>query len=83
MPGRPEPVTFHSECWHHPEPIVPSVLTGPRKERPTKVKTNASEEPKSDSGSEVRGPCKRDGKPPMAGTHLRGPTKVLLGSKSI
>ncbi len=52
MPGGPEPVTFHSECWDYPEPIIPPVLMGPRKERLAKVKTNASEEPKSDSGSE-------------------------------
>ncbi len=52
MPGGPEPVTFHNKCWDHPEPIVPPVLAGQRKERPAGVKTNASEGPKSDSGSE-------------------------------
>ncbi len=51
MPGGPEPVAFHSECWDYPELIVPPVLAGSRKERPVKVKTSASEKPKSDSGS--------------------------------
>ncbi len=52
MPGGREPVTFHNECWDHPKPIVPPVLAGRRKEMPARVQTNASEGPKSDSGSE-------------------------------
>ena len=52
MPGGPEPVTFHNECWDYPEPIVPRVLAGPPKKEPAKRKTPASEEPKTDSGSE-------------------------------
>ncbi len=52
MPGGPDPVTFHSECWDHPEPIVPPVIVGQWKERPAKATTNAPEELKSSSGSE-------------------------------
>ncbi len=81
MPGGPEPVAFHSECWDYPELIVPPVLAGSRKERPVKVKTSASEEP--NRIVEVGGPCKSGGKLLMAGTLLPGPTKVLPGSRSI
>ncbi len=52
MPGGPETVTFHSECWDHPEPIVPLSIAGQQKEGPAKVKTNTAEEAKTDSGSE-------------------------------
>ena len=52
MPGGPEPVTFHSECWDQPEPIVHPVIAGQRKEGPAEVKSHASEELKTDSGSE-------------------------------
>ncbi len=52
MPGGPNLVTFHNDCWDHPEPIVSPVVAGQRKERPAKVKTHTPEEPKTDSGSE-------------------------------
>ncbi len=52
MPGGPDLVTFHSECWDHPEPIVPPVIADRRKEGPAKEKTHALEEPRADSGSE-------------------------------
>ncbi len=52
MPGGPDLVTFHNDYWDHPEPIVPLVIAGQRKERPAKVKTHTPEQPKTDSGSE-------------------------------
>ncbi len=34
LPGGEEPVTFRSESWDYPEPIVPPMLAARRKERP-------------------------------------------------
>ncbi len=34
MPGGEEPITFRSESWDYPEPIVPPVLATRRKEKP-------------------------------------------------
>ncbi len=52
MPGGPERVFFRSGDWDHPEPIIPPVPAGRRKERPAEEKVRSPEEPRSDSGSE-------------------------------
>ncbi len=52
MPGGPDLVTFHNECWDHPELIVPPMIVGQHKERPAKVKTHTPEERRTDIGSE-------------------------------
>ncbi len=51
MPGGKELVTFRDEDWDYPKPIVPPVIAGCRKERPT-GETKALEGPRPDSGSE-------------------------------
>ncbi len=51
MPGGTEPITFWSESWDYPEPIVPPVLTGRREERPVE-ETKATVGSRPDSGSE-------------------------------
>ncbi len=52
MPGGPDLVTFHNECWDFPEPIVPPMVAGQQEERPAEERTQAREEPRADSGSE-------------------------------
>ena len=47
MPGGPDQVSFHTECWDYPEPIVPPVIAGPQKEEPANEKTRAPEGPKA------------------------------------
>ncbi len=47
MPGGPNQVAFHTECWDYPEPIIP----GHQEERPADEKTQAPEEPNAASGS--------------------------------
>ncbi len=44
MPGGKEPVTFWSESWDYPEPIVPPVLAA-------RMKAEASVKSRQDSGS--------------------------------
>ncbi len=45
MPGGPDQVAFHTECWDYPEPIISPVITGQQEERPTDEKTQTPEEP--------------------------------------
>ncbi len=52
MPGGPEPVIFQSEDWDHPEPIIPPLTAGRRKEKPVEEEAEALKGPRSDSGSE-------------------------------
>ncbi len=51
MPGGPDLVAFHTECWDYPELIVPLMVAGPQKERPAEKESQTPEEPKVDSGS--------------------------------
>ncbi len=44
MPGGPDLVAFHTECWDYPELIVPPMVAD--------EKTQTPKEPKADSGSE-------------------------------
>ncbi len=46
MPGGPDQVSFHTECWDYPEPIVPPVIAGLQQEEPANEKTPAPEGPK-------------------------------------
>ncbi len=52
MPGGPDLVTFHYECWDYPEPIVPPMVAGQREERPMEERTQAPEGSRTDSGCE-------------------------------
>ncbi len=47
MPGGPDQVSFHTECWDYPEPIVPPVIAGPQEEEPADKKVRAPEGPKA------------------------------------
>ncbi len=52
MPGGPDRVSFHTECWDYPEPIVPPVIAGPQEEEPVDKKIRAPEGPKAVGGKE-------------------------------
>ncbi len=45
MPGGPDQVFFHTECWDYPEPIAPPVIAGHQKKGPTAENTPAPEAP--------------------------------------
>ncbi len=45
MPGGPDQVFFHTECWDYPEPIVPPVIAGRQKKGPVAENTPAPEAP--------------------------------------
>ncbi len=47
MPGGPDQVSFHTECWEYPEPIVPPVIAGHQEEGSVDEKTQAPEEPRA------------------------------------
>ncbi len=51
MPGGTKPITFRSESWVYPEPIIPPVLAGFRNDRPAQ-ETKASMGSIPYSGSE-------------------------------
>ncbi len=51
MPGGPDQVSFHTECWDYPEPIVPPVIAGHQEEGPADENIQAPEEPKAAGGS--------------------------------
>ncbi len=51
MPGGPDQVSLHTECWDYPEPIVPPVIAGRQEEGPADENTQAPEEPKAAGGS--------------------------------
>ena len=52
MPGGPDLVAFHTECWDYPEPIIPPMVAGQQEERPADEETQTPKESKADSGSE-------------------------------
>ncbi len=53
MPGGPDQVFFHTECWDYPEPIVPPVIAGHQKKGPADENTPAPEEPEAASESRM------------------------------
>ena len=53
MPGGPDQVFFHTECWDYPEPIVPPVIAGRQEEGPADENTPAPEAPKAASESKM------------------------------
>ncbi len=75
MPGGPDLVAFHNECWDYPEPIIPPMVAGQREEGPAEERAQAPEEPRAEVG--VRRLYERNGKPPMVWILLPGPIKVL------
>ncbi len=52
MPGGPDLVAFHTECWDYSEPIIPPMVAGQQEERPADEETQTPKESKADSGSE-------------------------------
>ena len=52
-----DPVSFHTECWDYPEPIVPPVIVGHQEEGPADEKIRAPEGP---TGSQQKGRALHD-----------------------